>query len=108
MLIISILAALFIVYTSAAPRLLHDEPHHSHEVLDNIHDTVPVQMMSTLGNLPWDVLERKGRNMGHVWVSQMLFNLYLINALPLGVMPKARKTICSSSPILTNNVSPGK
>src|SRR5579862_5105388 len=26
-------------FTSAVPGLFHDEPHHTHEVLDNIHNT---------------------------------------------------------------------
>ena|SRR2546423_9134677 len=37
--IVGVLVAVLSISVTADPGLLHDEPHHTHEVLDNIHET---------------------------------------------------------------------
>ena len=39
MLVKTLLATLLVASASAAPGLFHEEPHHTYEVLDNIHNT---------------------------------------------------------------------
>jgi hypothetical protein len=102
MLIKAILTCLLPASALAAPGLFHEEAHHTHEVLDNIHNTPHCAYTCIFheeypGKYAPECLNKAGKEYGACLCRSDAFQYILDQCVALRCDGKARKTVTSPS-----------